>query len=125
MAKSPYNAASSYEDTCAVGLEVDEQTATGGTSSTIEASAASWGTNQYQNKVVITTGGTGSGQIRRITSNDTTSLTVSGDWSVDPDNTTDFVICRAGARHFGMTSSANSVIFQEEPPPPTHPDQGV
>lgn len=125
MAKSPYTEQASYEDTCAIGLEVDEQTATGGTSNTIEASAASWGTNQYQSKVVITTGGTGSGQIRRITSNDTTSLTVSGDWSITPDNTTDFVICRGGARHFGMDSDANSLIFQEVPAPPTHPDQGV
>jgi hypothetical protein len=126
VSKSPYTEQSSYEDTCAIGLLEDEQTATGGTSSTIEASAATgWGVNRYQDKVVITTGGTGSGQIRRITSNDSTSLTVSGDWSVDPDNTTDFVICQAGARHFGMGQDANSIIIQEEPPPPRHPSQGV
>ena len=125
ISKSPYSESSSYEDTCAIGLIVNEQDASGGTTSTIEASAASWGPNEFFDKVVITTGGTGSGQIRRITSNDTTSLSVSGDWSVDPDGTTQFVICRAGARHFGMGTSANSVVFQEEPAPPVHGDESV
>jgi hypothetical protein len=121
MAKSPYTEQSSYEDTCAIGLEVDGLTATGGTSNTITVSGASWNTNIYQGKALITIGGTGNGQIRKITSNNTTSLTVSGDFSVIPDNTTTFVIARGGARHFGWGNDTYSQVYQEVPAPPTHP----
>lgn len=43
-------------------------------------------TNQYRSMQIKITGGTGSGQIRTIVSNDTDSFTVTPNWSVTPVN---------------------------------------
>ena len=53
-------------------------TATGGTASTVVNSGASWATNAYQGGYVRMTGGTAGniGQVRRIASNDGTTLTL-------------------------------------------------
>jgi hypothetical protein len=103
IAKSPY-LSGQYEDTVAIGLLTETFTASGGSTNTIGTSATNWGTSQYVGKACIITQNTGSGQIRRITSHGTGTLTVSGNWSTTPDSTSKFIIARGGARHFGWTS---------------------
>jgi hypothetical protein len=118
IARSPY-LAGFYEDTVAIGLLTETFTASGGSTNTIGTSATNWGTTQYVGKACIITQNTGSGQIRKITSHGTGTLTVSGDWSTPPDSTSKFIIARGGARHFGW--SGQEKLIQEVPAPPTHP----
>ncbi|MBS7790305.1 hypothetical protein KTR66_09875 [Roseococcus sp. SDR] len=51
-------------------------TATGGGTNSLSNSGAGWTTNQWRGQYVFTTGGTGAGQIARITGNSSTTLTV-------------------------------------------------
>lgn len=62
-----------------------------GTDTTIGLTTKSWTADQWINYQMRITGGTGIGQIRRITDNDATTLTVSS-MNPDPDATSDFVI---------------------------------
>lgn len=66
-------------------------TATSGTSTTLVNSAKTWTTGQWVNFQVRIVSGTGAGQIRTITANDATSLTVAA-WSVTPDSTSVYSI---------------------------------
>ncbi len=61
-------------------------------STTIGDSGESWIPNEFAGLFVTLTGGTGSGQTRRITSNNTTTLTVSPAFQTTPDTTTDFEV---------------------------------
>lgn len=67
-------------------------TATGATSTTISNSAKTWTTNQWSNYVVRITAGTGVGQVRYISSNTATQITVSSAWTVTPDTTSVYAI---------------------------------
>jgi hypothetical protein len=118
FSKSPY-ASGQYEDTVAIGLLTETFNASGGSTNTIGTSATNWGTSQYVGKACIIVQNTGAGQIRRITSHGTGTLTVSGNWSTTPDSTSKFIIARGGARHFGWSNAQK--LFQEVPAPPTHP----
>ena len=62
-------------------------TATSASVSTLVNSAKTWTVNQWANYQVRITAGTGIGQIRNITSNTATALTVSANWTVTPDAT--------------------------------------
>ena len=67
-------------------------TATGGTTTTLVNAGKAWATNQWSNAYQVRiTGGTGIGQIRRITSNTGTTLTVPT-WTVTPDATSVYSI---------------------------------
>jgi hypothetical protein len=66
--------------------------ATSATTSTITDSAETWTPNEFVGKVVDINGGTGAGQSRKVTANTATTLTVSPDWTITPDTTTDFRI---------------------------------
>lgn len=66
-------------------------TATSATATTLVLSTASWTVNQWANSQVRITAGTGRGQIRSITSNTATTLTVPT-WTITPDATSVFVI---------------------------------
>lgn len=66
-------------------------TATSATATTLAQTGKSWANNQWVNSEVRITGGTGAGQVRTITANDATSLTVSG-WNTTPDATSSYVI---------------------------------
>lgn len=66
-------------------------TATSGTATTIVRSTANWTASQWVNYQVRITAGTGAGQIRTITANDATSLTVAT-WTTTPDVTSQFSI---------------------------------
>jgi hypothetical protein len=66
-------------------------TATSATSSTLVNSAKNWALNQWANSQVRIVSGTGAGQIRIVTSNTATTLTVPT-WTVTPDATSEYVI---------------------------------
>lgn len=66
-------------------------TATGGSGTTLENTSKNWTANQFVNAQIRITAGTGAGQIRTITSNSATSITVGG-WSTIPDNTSQYSI---------------------------------
>jgi hypothetical protein len=66
-------------------------TATAGAATTLTQSAANWGVNQWANSQVRIVSGTGAGQIRPITSNTATVLTVPT-WTTNPDATSVFQI---------------------------------
>lgn len=67
-------------------------TATAGGASTIDNSAKSWATNQWANFQIRITAGTGAGQIRTISSNTGTQITVSAAWTTQPDATSQYSI---------------------------------
>jgi hypothetical protein len=67
-------------------------TATSATANTLSNSAKAWTTNQWTNQQVRITGGTGAGQIRTISSNTGTQLTVSANWTITPDATSTYSI---------------------------------
>lgn len=67
-------------------------TATSGTGTTLVNSAKTWTTNQWTNSQIRITAGTGIGQIRTISSNDGTSVTVSSAWATNPDSTSQYSI---------------------------------
>lgn len=67
-------------------------TATAGASTTLTNAAKAWGTNMWANNQVRITAGTGAGQIRTISSNTGTVLTVSAAWAVNPDATSVYSI---------------------------------
>jgi hypothetical protein len=62
-------------------------TATGGTASTLEDSGASWDVDAHAGRLVIIESGTGAGQVRMITANTSTAMTVAPDWATPPDAT--------------------------------------
>lgn len=66
-------------------------TATSATGTTLVNTAKAWATNQWANSQVRITGGTGAGQIRIITSNTGTTLTVPT-WTITPDATSVYAI---------------------------------
>lgn len=68
-------------------------TATGGTVSTISNAGKNWATNQWANAFQVRiTGGTGAGQVRRIASNTATDITVTSNWTTNPDSTSTYSI---------------------------------
>lgn len=66
-------------------------TATSATATTLVNSARAWTASQWVNFQVRITAGTGAGQIRTITANDATSLTVAT-WTTTPDATSQYAI---------------------------------
>lgn len=67
------------------GVSYDTGQATSGGATTIVDTGAGWGVDQFINFQVRITGGTGIGQIRTITDNDATTLTVAS-WTTPPDS---------------------------------------
>jgi len=67
-------------------------TATAGGAATLTNSGKSWTTNQWTNYQIRITAGTGAGQIRTISSNTGTVITVSSNWTTQPDNTSQYSI---------------------------------
>lgn len=68
-------------------------TATAGGATTLTNSGKNWATNQWANSCQVRiTGGTGTGQIRIISSNTATALTVSAAWTTNPDATSTYSI---------------------------------
>jgi len=64
--------------------QLDKQTAADATDNTIVVSGASWTRSTYKDMYVWVYSGTGAGQIRKITSNTSTTITVDRDWETNP-----------------------------------------
>ena len=67
-------------------------TATAGSANTLTNSAKAWATNQWTNSQIRITAGTGAGQIRTVSSNTGTVITVSANWTTNPDATSQYSI---------------------------------
>jgi len=72
--------------------QLDSGTATSSTNTTLIDTSKVWLTNQYQGNYVTITGGTGSGQVKKIVSNDSDTLTIDSAWAVNPDGTSTYKI---------------------------------
>jgi hypothetical protein len=83
-------------------------TATAGAASTLTNSGASFGVNRLAGGMIQITGGTGSGQRRRILSNTATVITVSRAWSTNPSATSTYVVWMAGLYVNGGTLSSST-----------------
>ena len=77
--------------TSSYGTSFASGTATSATATTLVNSAKSWSASQWVNYQIRITGGTGAGQVRTITANNATSVTVTA-WTVAPDATSTYVI---------------------------------
>lgn len=77
-------------------LEGASGTATAGAANTLTDSGKTWETNRWRYGWIELTGGTGAGQYREIASNTGTVITVTRNWSTQPDNTTTYVIWMTG-----------------------------
>lgn len=64
----------------------------------------------YNGAIVRITAGTGAGQEQTITSNTATSVTITGQWSIQPDTTSVFLIADS-AWQFAASSSSSPITF--------------
>ncbi len=93
----------SFENTLSVGCR-DKGTSSGSNgSATLNDTGKSWSTDQWAGKAVIITAGTGAGQMRAITANTSTALTVDENWTTTPDDTSEYTICDEAWRLFQWT----------------------
>lgn len=67
-------------------------TTTSGGVNTLTNSTKNWTVNQWTNYQIRISSGTGAGQIRTIASNTTTTITVSTNWAIQPDSTSNYSI---------------------------------
>jgi hypothetical protein len=84
-------------------------TATAGGANTLTNSGKTWATNQWTRSQIRITGGTGAGQIRTISSNTATQITVSANWTTNPDATSTYSI--EGNDDFLYWSRSGSTAF--------------
>jgi hypothetical protein len=107
----------SNEDTLPVGIRVVENQATGGAVGYVENTALTWTLNEWADKVVIITQGTGAGQMRKISSNTTGGRIVpTENFTTAPDNSSYFLVCEEGWRVFGVMSTSGHVHAVKEWP---------
>lgn len=88
--------------------------ATTATSTTIGDAGEAWIPNEFSGLIVELTGGTGSGQSRRVIGNTTTTLTVSPAFDTTPDTTTDFEIDPESL--YGASDIVNGIGITAESP---------
>lgn len=101
------------EDTLHVGQH-DSGTSSGGNGTTsLNDTTKNWTGNAYANHAVVIKTGTGVGQIRAITANDSASLTIDSAWTVTPDATSTYGIADSAWRYFSWGSSSYSVACRE------------
>lgn len=93
------------EHTISIG-DIDEGTSSGSnTTTTVNDTSKAWTTNDFTDKIIIITGGTGAGQFNTIASNTSTEITVSNVWTTTPDNTSTYTICDEGWLYFYFNNS--------------------
>jgi|GEM_PF-5230840 len=88
--------------------------ATTATSTTIGDSGETWIPNEFAGMMVGLTGGTGSGQTRRVVSNTTTVMTVTPAFTTTPDTTTDFEVDPEAL--YGASNSVIAVGITKQAP---------
>ena len=86
-------------------------TATSATSTTLSNSGKSWTTNQWANESIRLTGGTGNGQVRTVSSNTSTQITVSAAWTTTPDSTTTYSI-EANDDHLYLSVAGTTSVWR-------------
>lgn len=92
-----------YEDVFAVNRR-DFGTAEGGTSTTVTDNDKNWTSNQWAGKILVISAGTGVGQVRKITSNTSNTITVDTAFLITPDSTSQYIICDEAYRCFNNTN---------------------
>jgi hypothetical protein len=99
--------------------------ATSATANTITDSTRNWTTDQFAGKYVVLVGGTGINQVRKILSNDATTITVDGEnWYTTPDGTTTFRVydqcyrCTPNVPFYGFWN-ATKIMYTAQPPLPS------
>jgi hypothetical protein len=100
------------EDTLGV-TQLDTGTAESGGASTLTDTGKAWTINAHANKTVITTFGTGAGQIKKIASNTATELTTSVAWVTQPSSDTQYIICEEGYRYLLGTLMTLTLAMRE------------
>lgn len=102
-------------------IEQQEGIATAGAVGTLTDGAEAWAVNQYANMDVILTGGTGSGQRRRIASNTATVLTLAGaqagnartgNFGVAPDATSTYKIVPSSDFLYFQGGTTSAVLYK-------------
>lgn len=83
-------------------------TASSGAASSITDTASAFPVDSLAGKYVVITDGTGVGQVRQITTNSATVLTVSPAWATAPDNTSEYIVRDYKLSQFGVVSSATA-----------------
>lgn len=71
---------------------LEEESVSSATDDTLTGDGVSWSVNEWKGQYVKLTSGTGSGQIRKILTNTSSSLTLDREWSTNPDSTSTFSI---------------------------------
>ncbi|MCK4918754.1 MAG: LamG domain-containing protein, partial [Candidatus Pacebacteria bacterium] len=84
----------------------DTGTAESGGDNTLTDSDKTWSTDQWADGTITTTGGTGLGQSRTVLSNTATIITVSSNWTTNPDATTTYSLVQAPTWTSGKYGSA-------------------
>jgi hypothetical protein len=92
-------------------LSIASGTATSGAASALTNTSKSWTTNQWTNFYLTITGGTGVGQQRTVSSNTSTTLSVSSAWAVQPDATSTYSLAGNDSwiYYFGNNSATGYV----------------
>lgn len=67
-------------------------TATGGSSNTLQDTDQTWTTDEWRDGTVYIVSGNGSGQYRVISSNTSHTITVTQDWGLNPNDTSEYLI---------------------------------
>jgi hypothetical protein len=75
-----------------ITVVADSGTAEVGGNDTLQDTDQAWTNDEWIDYLLFLTGGTGSGQWKRITDNDGDTLTVESNWTTNPDNTTEYEI---------------------------------
>lgn len=89
---------------------LDNGTATAGTTGTLSNSAKAWTVNQWADHHIRIISGTGTGQTRTIASNTATVLTVSTNWTINPDATSVYSIFKMTTK-YGIKLQGGSGVF--------------
>lgn len=84
-------------------FDLDTGTVDTATSASLTDTSKSWTSNEYANKALIITGGTGAPLFRKIVSNTSDTITVSGSWTLDATST--YTICEEGWMFFYFENS--------------------
>jgi hypothetical protein len=96
------------------GRYVDSGTATAGAATTITDGGKAWKTDEHVGRLVRTTGGTGPNQVKHVSTNSATVLTIgglSGDWATTPDSTTTYVIYDGPPTETDKATSGSTTTF--------------
>jgi hypothetical protein len=85
--------------------------ATTTSTSTIGDSGETWLANEFVGSNVEITSGTGAGQSRKVVANSSNTLTVTPEWTVTPDTTSDFEI--APEQLYGSTNTVTAIAMTD------------